>query len=88
MKGSTRVYFFVFTALVLALVTAGPAQAVDFVRGDANDDGVVTIADAHRIISFLFVSGGEIACGDAFDFDNNGDIQMGADFSPHPIVLT
>jgi len=57
--------------LGLGVLLAAPASAQDFIRGDSNEDGVVTLADSHRTLYFLFL-GGDPLCRDAADFDNNG----------------
>lgn len=36
------------------LFTAGDAGAVDFIRGDSNGDGSVSIADAYHIVGAIF----------------------------------
>jgi hypothetical protein len=46
-----------------------------FVRGDANDDGVVGLADAMATLQWLF-QGGAPVCGEAADFDKNGEVAM------------
>ncbi|MGH9363489.1 MAG: hypothetical protein ACRD2T_16385, partial [Thermoanaerobaculia bacterium] len=43
--------------LGLFLGAAGPSKALDFLRGDANGDGAVTLADAHKVLAFLFRDG-------------------------------
>ena len=76
MNRSTRFSILGFAALSFFLLAIQPLPAVDFVRGDANDDGVVTVGDAHKIVSFLFLTVMDISCGDALDFDNSGEIQI------------
>ena len=49
-------------------VAVGPSP---FVRGDANDDGHVNVADAVWIINKLFFSGSDSPCAEAVDV--NGD---------------
>ena len=49
------------------------APPSDFVRGDANRDGRLDIADAVTVLLFLF-SGLSIDCPDAADSDDSGDI--------------
>src|SRR5436309_15197124 len=64
--------------LCLILIAGGTLSipAVDFIRGDANDDGRVTLADAHRILRFLFFGGQGFTCGDAADVNNDGILQL------------
>ena len=57
------------------LITA-PAVAQDFIRGDSNEDGVVTMADSHRTLRYLFFPESGTFCGDAADFDNSGDFNI------------
>ncbi len=53
---------------------AAPARCGDgvFVRGDANGDGSVNIADAVAILSFLFAHLPTVACGDHADANDDG----------------
>ncbi|MBN1422439.1 MAG: hypothetical protein JXP34_26925 [Planctomycetes bacterium] len=48
----------------------GPGAA--FLRGDANTDGMVTIADACFTLTYLFANGETPDCIDAIDVDDNG----------------
>lgn len=48
------------------------ASAASFIRGDANDDGEVGIADAIWIVDYLFLAGPEPACVDAADANDDG----------------
>lgn len=47
------------------------------IRGDANDDGGVNIADAIDILSKLFGVGGSFPCDNAADGNNDGSINIG-----------
>lgn len=48
-----------------------------FVRGDANLDGWVNIADAIATLGFLFEGSGEAKdCADALDSDDSGEINI------------
>ena len=51
---------------------AGPL----FHRGDADNNGVLQLTDAVRILNFLFLGTGKIDCKDAADADNNGKLQL------------
>ena len=53
----------------------GPAGAV-FVRGDADDNGLLNLTDAIFSLNYLFVGGVEPTCFDSADSDNNGSIQL------------
>lgn len=48
----------------------------DFLRGDVNSDGVVSVADAHFLLSFLFRGKAAPECGDAADHDDSGRINI------------
>ena len=52
----------------------GPMSA--FVRGDANEDGVLDVSDAIRILTGLFVSGGSPGCVDAADANDDGQVDL------------
>ena len=47
-----------------------------FVRGDANDDGVVNLSDPIRILSMLFQGGGNLYCDDSADANDDGTINL------------
>jgi hypothetical protein len=61
---------------ILAL-WAAPLAAVDFIRGDVNGDGVVTLGDAHLLGQFLFLTAEGVDCRDAADVDNDGKLSTG-----------
>ncbi|MDG1454588.1 MAG: hypothetical protein P8R38_00115, partial [Planctomycetota bacterium] len=46
-----------------------------FIRGDANDDGGVDLADGIQILSFLF-AGDSVVCPDAADTTDDGQIDI------------
>jgi hypothetical protein len=63
--------------LVLLILLSSPAApAADFLRGDANDDGRVSISDSHFIFSFLFRAGNRFECRKAADVDDSGVIDI------------
>ena len=64
----------VSVALTALLASSLPAQ--EFLRGDTNDDGVVSIADAYYLTSWLFRSRIYPACLDTGDADDNGQINL------------
>ena len=77
MTSTTRRFLFGVITTALLASAATPVAAVDFVRGDANDDGQVTIADAHYLSRFLFLTGGDgVLCGDAADVDDSGMMDL------------
>jgi hypothetical protein len=47
-----------------------------FRRGDAGADGQTVIADAIRILDFLFTGAADLACEDAADADDSGEIDI------------
>lgn len=51
------------------------AQA-EFVRGDVNADGVISISDAMLIRRIVFLEGGPRPCLDAADYDDDGEITL------------
>ena len=56
--------------LVLSVASAD-AEAVDFIRGDTNGDGSVTIADAVPLIGYFFWGIEATDCMLAGDFDDD-----------------
>ena len=75
----SRVRFSTLVALLLPLLasTATPASAQSlFIRGDANSDGLVDLADPVRTLSFLF-SNDSVDCLAALDSDDSGDLTIG-----------
>ncbi len=62
-----------FTAYAVSSITSNSK----FVRGDANNDGSVNLADAIFIFTYLFSSGTAPSCLDATDVDDNGVITVG-----------
>jgi len=57
------------------LGTSTAATVPVFVRGDANDDGVVDISDALRIL-FVQFAGATTDCRDSLDADDNGQLTV------------
>jgi hypothetical protein len=57
-------------------VLFGPRPTWTFVRGDANADGTVNIADPIFILGYLFLGGEAPACDDAADSDDGGRIEI------------
>ncbi len=56
---------------------AGSPVNPPFVRGDANSDGEVNIADAIAILGYLFLGNPAMACLDALDVADTGGIDIG-----------
>ena len=65
--------------VVLVLVSgvfAGSAQA-QFVRGDVDNDGIVSLPDPLATLSYLFISGSPVpVCLDACDTDDDGSVDL------------
>lgn len=59
---------------VVALL-APPLQAGEFIRGDANTDGIVDISDPQYILNFLFLQG-EGLCLDGMDSNDDGEVDV------------
>jgi len=54
------------------------AAACKFIRGDANSDGRVNIADAVTVLMYLFENGhGPLGCEDAADANDDGTLNIG-----------
>ena len=56
------------------LPTSGPMD--QFVRGDVDDSGVVDLADAIFVLSYLFGGSSTPRCADAADVNNSGMINI------------
>ncbi len=63
-------------AALAAVAFAGPVEGAEFIRGDANGDGVVSISDAHYLFNFLFRVGDYPECGFAADVNDDGQINI------------
>jgi hypothetical protein len=48
----------------------------EFIRGDANDDGMVDVSDAVYCINYVFINGDQPSCLAAADADDNGEIDL------------
>ena len=72
--------FLIPAALVAAVqVNTGRAacppadEQAQFIRGDANNDGAVTLADPHAIILWLFRGNSVVTCMNASDANDDGE---------------
>ena len=65
------------TGLDPSVVAAAVPPVVLFVRGDANADGQIDIADAITILDYLFGGGHVPACRDAGDGNDDGTVDIG-----------
>jgi hypothetical protein len=52
------------------------ARGMPFLRGDANDDGRVDIADAVATLSSLFLGQARAGCDDAADANDDGEVDL------------
>jgi len=64
------------TGLDPSVVAYAPSPVVLFERGDANADGVVDIADAVKVLNYLFGGGAAFDCFDAADGNDDGKIDL------------
>jgi len=67
------------TALALFCGTRfgdGSPPGKAFHRGDADDNGLLQLTDAVRILTFLFLGGEAPTCAEAADADDNGTLQL------------
>lgn len=53
-----------------------PSGAGDFIRGDCNADSTVNVADAIRILAFLFGGDSAPPCADACDCNDDGQVNI------------
>ena len=61
----------------VATIALSPAFANDrFIRGDANNDNVVGIADAATLFMYLFDNGSTPDCLDAADANDDGSLDV------------
>ncbi len=60
--------------VVLGLLAfgAGRVDAADYMRGDVNSDGELSISDPYALLAMLFSGLGVPDCRDAWDFDADG----------------
>ena len=62
--GLETIYSAGSSCMGIALLLYGGVSMPQFRRGDANDDGALDIADAIRILDYLFGGGGDLEEGD------------------------
>ena len=62
--------------LVGCVILASSARCAEFIRGDANSDGIVDIGDAITILSYLFGGGSAPLCSKALDANDSGVIDI------------
>ncbi len=66
----------VLAVVLLPLWSSPSAAAASFVRGDANADGAVDLADAVTVLFRVFLGGAEPPCLDAADADDSGSLDI------------
>jgi dockerin type I repeat protein len=66
----------VLLPLVALLSSARSAPGADFLRGDANRDGALDIADPIALLGQLFSGGEPLPCLDAADVDDSGSLDI------------
>ena len=64
-------------SIPLVVAAASGARADVFIRGDANLDGKVDLADAIAILDCLFLGQGCVDCADASDANDDGAVNIG-----------
>ncbi len=64
------------TTLVALLVLGGPASAQEFLRGDANSDRSVSIADADYVLKWLFLGHDAPDCLRSADADASSTVDL------------
>jgi hypothetical protein len=60
----------------LFLAFANRAQAADFIRGDANSDGRVSISDAGFLMGYFFLGSSTPECLSSADTDDSGSLNI------------
>lgn len=65
-----------FFYLILLVLSAPTILAQNFIRGDANSDGSINIADSSFIFNFLFAGGPQPQCEDSADANDDGRIDI------------
>src|SRR5688572_13608786 len=63
-------------AAALLFATSEASLATDFIRGDSNSDGKVTISDVTRTLGWLFLGGAEPECVNSADSDDDGHTNL------------
>ena len=61
--------------VVIAALCGGICSAVPFIRGDANQDGNIDLADAVTCLTYLF-GGGSNTCTLALDANDDGQLNI------------
>ena len=64
------------TTVLCFLIGTPPIAAADFLRGDANRDGHVSVADGYALLAYLFRDGSGRDCLDALDANDDGSVNL------------
>ena len=75
-RSAVRTPFVTFLCTITFGFVVSALSAADFIRGDVNGDGKVSLADAHALTGFFFLGTGPLECGDAGDVDDNGELEI------------
>lgn len=62
--------------VTLDIALSGSTGAAEFIRGDANQDSLVNLADVIAILESLFSGSGPLVCPDAGDANDDGAIDI------------
>ena len=71
-------------SLTVLPLAGDPLRGADFIRGDANGDGLVTLSDVHRILLFTEFGREAPECLNACDVNDDGEVER----SPRSSVET
>ena len=61
--------------VILGLAGSRTLEAAEFIRGDFNSDGEVSLADSYAALTFIFI-GAVSECPNAGDFDDDGRLDI------------
>ncbi len=71
-----RIYDTALSQEEIEAVVSEEPTAPQFIRGDANADGAVNIADAVFVLTYLFANGDAPPCFDAGDTNDDADVAI------------
>ncbi len=70
-----RLYNYALSPQQIDAIIHGTPEGI-FRRGDANADGKIDIADAVKVLAYLFGGGATLACRDAADANDDGKVDI------------
>lgn len=76
MRGCYSTQWGILLFLAASLTVPRAAGAVDFIRGDVNSDGAVSIADSAALAAHLYKEGAAPECRKAADADDDGLVSI------------